>query len=432
MKKLIALALCTVMVLCASCAKAEAPVETAAVKEETTAAPTTAAPETKAPETEAPKEEEKPAAEEPKYIENPALLHPSITINHEGAQTQGNRMAFTVTYPNVNLPEDEAKKYPELATALLEDLNNNFDMFALDAKQRIVENFDDSMLQDENFDGYYYKTNAAVTRCDENFFSVKSTNDAWFGGAHPDYAVQGTTYKTIEGTLVTPADIFKDKESLLTVLKEKLTAIPDVEYFNLEEDLKQYEFESSYMANKIAFNMILTSDAVVFYFNPYELAPYASGMQIVTLPYSAYADIMRPGVANASANYVYPVDMNAEVVSQNGTFTVSGQYNEYGICKNIVLTVDGTQESFETFSYAQRPYLVQKDGKTSVVIFQDADDDEVFYQTFTISGGKASLEGKKEYKDKSKFEQLSGTPMRDDWSFYANKTTRACFCDPDQ
>ena len=163
-----------------------------------------------------------------------------------------------------DLSEEEAKAYPNLETAIREDLNNYLDMTAEEDRQRLNESFDPSMLQDEYFNGLSIEGSAGILRADENFFSVVISKNVWLGGQHPSTARICFNYSTQDGSLIVPSDIFTSKADLIAALKEKLKAIPDVEYFNLDEDLEMYDFEHGPMADNIAFSMGITDDGIVF------------------------------------------------------------------------------------------------------------------------------------------------------------------------
>lgn len=396
MKKLLAYVVIMVMAFSlAGCAAKNKSEETPAATEATTEAVTQAA----KVETEA---QTKPAAEEPtkaadnegEFELNPELLHLTIKDTHEGGQGDDNRMVYTLSFPQVTLSKEEAAKYPELDTAIREDLNNNFSLTAEDGRTMLSDYYSEEELASEYYMEHTYKITAEVARADSNIFSVKEHYDTYFGGAHPDGGVHCYSYNTKTGKLITPADVFTSKEDLTKVLKEKLSKIEYVEYFDLDKDIDSYEFESSYMAEKFAFNMLLTNDAVVFYFNPYEIAPYAAGQQIVVLPYDEYASIMKPGIGNVAKNHVSPLDEYTDYSCREGKIKVQGMYSDYGDVRTIAITVNDTEYDFETQTYKFKPMLAECDDDTYLLVFESGDDDTEYIDVFEIDDGKAEKEGR--------------------------------------
>jgi hypothetical protein len=45
-------------------------------------------------------------------------------------------------------------------------------------------------------------------------------------------------------------------------------------------------------------NWYLVEDGIVFFYNPYEIAPYAAGIQEVRIPFTDWDDLAQPNVRN--------------------------------------------------------------------------------------------------------------------------------------
>ncbi|MDO4939539.1 MAG: DUF3298 domain-containing protein [Lachnospiraceae bacterium] len=361
--------------------------------------------------------------------DSPALLHPDIKTTFEGGQAPDNRMIFELSYPLITLAQDEAEKYPELNTAILEDFDNYCIQTAQEDRERLEESFNPDMLNDEYFGTLTCKRTAEVLRADENFFSVRVDLVSYMGGAHGQSVRECFTYSTQDGSLITPKDVFVSKDALVTALKEKLEAIPDVEYFNLDEDLDSHDFENGRLADNIYYNMGLTGDGVIFYFNQYELAPYAAGEQIVLLSYNEYADIMNPVFSKTADSYVYPLNENAEYDTRSGKLVFSNGYDEYSTVRSAKIRLDGKDYEFETFTYHPKQYLVQAGDRTFIYAFEDADDDDDFIHVMEITKGEAKDCGKVEKRLYSVNEEAEIHTILDA-NCYARSDTVKAFTDP--
>lgn len=363
-------------------------------------------------------------------VDNPALLHPTIINVYEGGQEQDNRMAYTLTYSDINLPENEKKAYPNLDTAILEDLDNYMYQHSLEALEHIKTAYRPELQNEENFDGLKVDIKAQVYRADENFFSVRvDRNYDYHEGQHGEYVTDGFTYSTQTGSVLAPADIFTEKGAMLEALKKELKKKTDADYFNLDEDLNMYSFETSYLSGSIAFNILVTNDGIIFIFNPYEIAPYASGQIEVMLPYAEYADIIKPEIRKVPASYVTPLKPYVATSAGGHKITLNPQYSQYNDIEKINLDIDGTVTSFDTRTYHIDAYIAKEGDATYLYAFEDSDDDVTFYQKFAVKDGKAEEVENKKYKRVYDEVNVEARPILN-LNCYARGHRDICFCDP--
>ena len=393
MKKTVALLLCGIMVLSfAGCAKKEAPApETVPETAVETAAPTEAATEAAAeaptePETEAPA----PAATSDiasKIPEKVELIHPVIVTVHQGAQADDNSMIYTATWGGAQLDKDEQQLYPQLASALDEEIEAS-KKYVLSQRDNIVKYNLPDMAANEGFNGFEMKDAYKIVRSDSAFTSVKRTCFEFAGGAHPTTLIDGYTYSTQDGSRIKLSDIFADEAAVLNTIHDRLKEdYPDAGFFNLDEDIKMYKFDAG--ENDVKLTWTLGYNGVTFYFNPYELAPYASGIQTVTLSFRDYPDLYAKGVDCYNGDYMTPVPTDVKNPFGDGAITIEGIYDEYGYVNKLVITVNGNRSEFEGRTYTLDPYLAYKDGKYSVYVFESGDDDERWCDKYDIVDGAA-------------------------------------------
>ena len=397
MKKTVAILLCSIMVLSfAGCAKKEAPApetvpETAAATEAPTEAAAEASAEaaTEAP-TEAETEAPAPAATSDiasKIPEKVELIHPVVVTVHQGAQDDENKMIYTAEWGGAQLDKDEQQLYPQLAAALDEQIEAS-KQGIINLRNEIVKNNLPDMAKNEGFNGFEFKENYQIVRSDSAFTSVKTLAFSYTGGAHPNSGIAGNTYSTQDGTKIRLSDIFADEAAVLNTIHDRLKEdYPDAGFFNLDEDIKMYKFDAG--ENDVKLTWTLGYNGVTFYFNPYELAPYASGIQTVTLSFRDYPDLYVKGVDCYNGDYMTPILTDTKNPFGDGTVTIEGIYDQYGYANKLVITVNGNRSEFEGRTYTIDPYLAYKDGKYSVYVFESGDDDERWCDKYDIVDGAA-------------------------------------------
>lgn len=293
MKKLLALVFAIVMVmsLCLSaCAKKEEPAETVPETTETVEAFTQA--ETEA-ETEAVAE-----------VEKPTLIHPLIEMNYQGAQNDDNEFVYELYWPVIKLEGDEETAFSKLEKAL-EKSGLWYRDEAFENREWFIETFNDSKEIGFPADGLTSDTKALIKRSDSNYFSYETETYFMGGGAHPTYTFWAHVYDSKDGSELPMSKVVTDKDKLISEIRNVLmTDYADVDYFDLDDSLAHYELDPvGDTTEKFNFTWSLSYDGIRIYFNQYELAPYASGYQIVDLKFDDYPDLFVDDVKNVPDSY---------------------------------------------------------------------------------------------------------------------------------
>jgi len=124
--------------------------------------------------------------------------------------------------------------------------------------------------------------------------SVKLQVMIYTGGAHPNHWPVTWTFDMTDGHTLDLNDIFINKQ-------DALIKIAEIVRDTLGETLGGMRVESMLQdgTTPVAKNyadFILNEEGVVFFFAPYQVAPYASGQQVVTIPYQRLAQHLRPEI----------------------------------------------------------------------------------------------------------------------------------------
>ncbi len=163
-----------------------------------------------------------------------------------------------------------------------------------------------------------YRCTPSVTRCDTRALSVVFDVSQDIGGLHADFTRISRSYDADSGTLLSLADIAKNEEQLKTFMKNYVIGLAaGDEYKENGESILFDDFETTIGELVDAgSNWYLNDEGLVFYANPYDIAPYSSGVLLFEIPYSALEEFLSVELA--------PVDYEGEngmILADNG-FTV--------------------------------------------------------------------------------------------------------------
>jgi hypothetical protein len=120
--------------------------------------------------------------------------------------------------------------------------------------------------------------------------SILFTISTYTGGAHPNHYSRVINFSLLQSEVVTLDALFEPGSDYLGVIADYCIAELGT------RDVVFPDFESGALPteeNYSAWN--IDEEGVLITFDPYQVAPYAAGMQQVMVPYSELADIIRPG-----------------------------------------------------------------------------------------------------------------------------------------
>ena len=204
---------------------------------------------------------------------------------------------FVVEYPVIT-----GKVVPEVIQAINENIKSNiFDYAFLSEKPETFESLIEEMSNEyaqvlKEFDDYSSSWSMEITSDiiyqDSAFISVATTIYSYTGGAHPNAYQVYRSYDLQNGQPLTLKDILK------TGYEKPLNEAAEIEFRMLKEippsealKEKGYFFENGSFALNDNFAIIYKS--LIFYFNPYEIAPYANGPTELELKLTDYVDLIK-------------------------------------------------------------------------------------------------------------------------------------------
>lgn len=201
-----------------------------------------------------------------------------------------------------------------------------------------------------NWTPYSIEINYTPIRIDPNVLSLYGTIVSYSGGVHPDYACVSANYNMISGDPLTLGSILTHEDAipkLRDLLIRELEAQADDKFLreDFQNDIIQ-RFEKDVSFDE---EWYFSETGLCFYFAPYQIAPYSSGVIIAEIPYSELIGIIEDAY--------FP----AEVTFSNGNATVHpfAADTGYAMTSELILDHNGDKFFVEADSCIQNIQIVE-------------------------------------------------------------------------
>ena len=150
-----------------------------------------------------------------------------------------------------------------------------------------IESFKD--LEYFSFNGakYFLNIDYFSVMLNKNIISFKFDKSDYTGGAHGNHYVDCFTYNILEKNKLTLDDFFNNNYYLERISSYAIEDLLGYEYAD-EAWIKDGAGEKQENYEKF----IVSENAFIFYFPPYQVAPYAAGEKQVILPFSEIKDYL--------------------------------------------------------------------------------------------------------------------------------------------
>ncbi|MBQ7534998.1 MAG: hypothetical protein IJT43_05190 [Stomatobaculum sp.] len=280
-------------------------------------------------------------------------------------------------------PED-AKSFPELEKTLEQFHKDRYDRLKKDLKEYtagtedLFKSYPDMVL--------YENGSNDVRRADTEVLSFVSRVDMYYGGAHPDYFYGGYNFDTKTGKEIKLEDVIKDTSALPELLGPALSAEEGMKYDldkeNIDRILKEKKADT--------YSFTIEQEGVRFWFSPYDISSFASGMFTAELLFSEHPEIFTGKYQNAAAawgrEYLPYDEIRFRRNGKMSSLMIYYEEGEYGAYENIKLTMDGKETVIKQYGYSFRPYLLSRDGKYWLFLISSEDNDYTTLYVLDLNG----------------------------------------------
>lgn len=248
-----------------------------------------------------------------------------LTVNQQkrSVQTKKGTIAFSLEYDEASV---SSRCYPDSAQQISEQLSTYLQRRLDQADQQETEAMEACQSAEDAGETFYGWTNfydITAQRVDENYVSVVAYSSVYLGGAHPDNNQAAMNFDLTTGSLLSLSGIFKSeyKEHILDKLLYRLSEMKSsFLLFDDYENTVREKFEQ--MPADMTQNWYLTNQGVVFFYNPYEISPYASGVVSVELSYPELVGYLRDDFSWPSRDQ--PGESALQISASSGDLRKSG------------------------------------------------------------------------------------------------------------
>jgi len=200
------------------------------------------------------------------------------------------------TEVNLKIPVIEGMKDSEI----MDQLNQEFEKKIMDFKNE-TENITKEGVEDSKKNGWPLRTGSAYTEYearinDNKTMSILVKYYNYTGGAHGNNYTETVNLDLVNEKRLLLKELFVDSDAYKQILTDEILKLMNNEKDNLfPEALKDFKASDD-------MNFYLTDEAIVFYFNPYEIAPYARGVVEYKILYDSLRDVLNDNYAQRFLN----------------------------------------------------------------------------------------------------------------------------------
>ncbi|MGN0568307.1 MAG: DUF3298 domain-containing protein [Acutalibacteraceae bacterium] len=299
------------------------------------------------------------------------------------------RMAVYLEYPYMHLSGEDRKAYPKLEESVSQLMNERKEE-RLKIYEDAVDIFNEEIAYNPEYSKVYEVTEEVfVRRADTRVLSLVFDVFNYWGGAHGSPYITGVVFDTETGEKLALTDVVTDVKLLPDLVEEQLEKFFDTDYLYGDLNLQTYFDE-----NLDTIQWVLDYHGVTVFFNPYDIAPFASGIFNVTITFAEHPELFKEKYRTVPENYgvelslennfYYDVDGDG---TQDSLFVSAYKGETEGYTPQIIRLNDLEYEE-ETGIFEIEPMLIHTAaGKNYLYIGMMYPNDIWVYSVYNVSNG---------------------------------------------
>ncbi len=250
---------------------------------------------------------------------------------------------------------------PEVADKVIIDFLNRIDStrsLAEETSQIAQKAYDGS----DNWVPYLYHVTYNPTRIDHDVLSLFGTNVLYSGAFHPERTCISASYDLVTGDVLTLAsimDVSAAADDFCQLVLEGLSEMSEGDYLyeNYADTVKERFMTDASQDEAWYFSQ----SGLCFYFAPYEIAPYSSGVISVEIPYEKLTGLIHDAY--------FPAERDASEGVVNVTAFEDAELTAFSQIAEIVESKDGKMYLAYTDASVQDVRIMVSDAASSYTIF---------------------------------------------------------------
>lgn len=299
---------------------------------------------------------ESPANTTPTEAEKALVAVSLPTVTKETLHSDGT-VLFQYTYQNMSLVLHK----PQVADKIILDFLNRVDS-TTESANATLEQAKTAYGRNGSWTPYLYHITYSPMRIDHEVLSLFGNNVVFSGAGHPERTCVSANYDLLTGDILTLASI-KQKDVTATQFSNLVLAglaeIADNNYLydNYKQTVQQRFAQDASQDEAWYF----TQTGLCFYFAPYEIAPYSSGVVTVEIPYEKLKNIIHddylPSARSTAAGKI-------EITPFNKV-----NFNNFSHIAEIITENEGSMYMLHTDGNVQDIRLILSDKTANCTVF---------------------------------------------------------------
>ncbi len=333
------------------------------------------------------KTDAKPEKTGTEHLHMTLTTHNRSTYNPDEYSTE-----VQLQWISVDLTEKDAAEYPKLAKSL-ENWNETEEKDYSEVYQELKDLYADYKAdrgEGEGTDMYFESTtDGTVLRADSTAVSIYHNYYGYAGGVHGYYGYTGTSFDTETGRELLLTDVVKDMDEYLDLVEDKLEEDYE-EFYDILLDPEDM-VRDMLRDDPTVIDWAMDSEGVTIYFNPYVLGSYADGAQYAKVYFEEHPEVFNEKYRRVPESYFIPYipDQKLEVdVDGDGdreeVYISSHEADDYGYTYSYLIHVGKRAITVDDGGYKQTSYLLKKNGKYYLYMFQLTDNDYNFLRVIDL------------------------------------------------
>ena len=260
-----------------------------------------------------------------------AMYAVSVPAVSENAYSEDGTVIFSYTRQSMMLTLPD----PDVADKIIIDFLSRIDSHT-DSAEAVLSaakaNYNDSA----DWTPYLYNHTYSPTRMDQGVLSLFGNSVAYSGASHPERLCMAANYDLVTGDVLTLGSIMSAQATtsdFCALVLEKLEKTKDSNqlYDGYESTVKQ-RFNKDESQDQ---DWYFSTNGLCFYFVPYDIAPYVSGVIVAEIPYSELTGLIYDGY--------FPAEREAITGSIKATTADKTDVSQFTQIAELTLNADGQQ-----------------------------------------------------------------------------------------
>lgn len=277
---------------------------------------------------------------EPTYIvpQQEAMYAISVPTVSENTNAEDGTVIFSYTHPNIMLTLPD----PDVANKVIIDFLSRIDNDTASVES-LCNTAKANYNQSSDWVPYLYSITYSPMRMDQGVLSLFGSQITYSGASHPERLSMSASYDLVTGDVLTLGSIMSaqaTRDDFCNLVLQKLDGIKDAKqlYDGYENTVTQ-RFSQDESQDQ---DWYFSTNGLCFYFVPYEIAPYSSGVVVVEIPYNELAGLLYDGY--------FPEERESTIGSIKASTTDETDITQFTQNAELTLDPDGQMVFLHTDS----------------------------------------------------------------------------------